>query len=46
MPVILALLILLDQFPRNLFRDSARAYAFDAAALAAAREALERIRQP
>lgn len=32
----LALVILLDQFPRNLFRDSARAFATDAQARAAA----------
>ena len=36
----LALLILLDQFPRNLFRDSARAFATDARALEAARHAV------
>lgn len=36
----LALLLLLDQFPRNLFRDSAHAYATDALALAFAHEAL------
>lgn len=29
----LALIILLDQFPRNMFRQSARAFAYDAAAL-------------
>ena len=33
---LLALIIVLDQFPRNLFRDSARAFASDAAALDAA----------
>ncbi|HZI03072.1 MAG TPA: DUF924 family protein [Archangium sp.] len=38
----LALLLLLDQFPRNLFRDSARAYATDALALEVARHALAR----
>ena len=32
----LALIIVLDQFPRNLFRDSAQAYATDQAALALA----------
>ncbi len=36
----LALLILLDQFPRNLFRGSAHAFATDAMALSAARFAL------
>jgi len=38
----LALVLLLDQFPRNLFRDSPRAYASDAAALRAARNAIAR----
>ena len=38
----LALLILLDQFPRNMFRGSARSFATDAAALAIARRAVER----
>ncbi len=36
----LALLIVLDQFPRNLFRGSARAFAGDARALVLARELL------
>lgn len=36
----LALLILLDQFPRNLFRDSAHAFATDIMALNIARRAL------
>ena len=36
----LALLILLDQFPRNMFRGSARAFASDALAREAARQAL------
>jgi uncharacterized protein (DUF924 family) len=36
----LALVIVLDQFPRNLFRGSARAFAHDDAALAVARRAL------
>ena len=36
----LALVILLDQFPRNMFRGSARAFAADALALEAARHAL------
>jgi uncharacterized protein (DUF924 family) len=36
----LALVILLDQFPRNVFRGSARAFATDAPALAVARRAL------
>ena len=35
----LALLILLDQFPRNLYRDSAHAFATDGKALAVARAA-------
>jgi uncharacterized protein (DUF924 family) len=34
--------IVLDQFPRNMFRGSARAFATDALALAAARSAVER----
>jgi len=38
----LALVILLDQFPRNLFRGSPRAYATDAAACAVAERALGR----
>jgi uncharacterized protein (DUF924 family) len=38
----LALVILLDQFPRNLFRGEARAFATDAQARAAARVILER----
>jgi len=38
----LALVIVLDQFPRNLFRDGARAFASDARALAVARSLLER----
>ncbi|HTX51248.1 MAG TPA: DUF924 family protein [Caulobacteraceae bacterium] len=38
----LALLILLDQFPRNLYRDSPHAFATDPLARRAAREALER----
>lgn len=37
----LALILLLDQVPRNLFRDDARAYASDAAARRIARFALE-----
>lgn len=37
----LALLILLDQFPRNMFRNEARAFATDAMALKLAKEALE-----
>jgi uncharacterized protein (DUF924 family) len=36
----LALVIVLDQFPRNLFRGSARAFAADALALQAARHAV------
>ncbi|WP_279356790.1 DUF924 family protein [Methylobacterium indicum] len=38
----LALVLLLDQFPRNLFRGTPRAWATDAAALAAAERALAR----
>jgi uncharacterized protein (DUF924 family) len=38
----LALLLLLDQLPRNLFRGTGRAFASDARARAAARQALER----
>ena len=38
----LALVIVLDQFPRNLFRGEARAFATDAQARAAARVILER----
>ncbi len=37
---VLALLILLDQFPRNMFRGEARAYAYDAKARAVARLAV------
>ena len=36
-----ALCLLLDQFPRNLFRDDARAFATDAKALAIARHAVD-----
>ena len=38
---VVALLILLDQFPRNLYRGSAHAFATDAKALAIARRAVE-----
>jgi len=38
----LARILLLDQLPRNMFRGSARAFATDKLALAAARHALER----
>jgi uncharacterized protein (DUF924 family) len=38
----LALVVTLDQFPHHLFRDTARAYATDGQALAAAWRALER----
>ena len=41
-PECLALVVVLDQFPRNMFRGDARAYASDPLALAAARHALER----
>ncbi len=39
---LLALIVVLDQFSRNLFRDDARAFAADAAALAAAGKMLDR----
>ena len=39
---LLAAVIVLDQFSRNLFRDDARAFAQDAAAMALAEEAIER----
>ena len=38
----LALILLLDQFPRNMFRGEARTYATDGQALAAAKHAIER----
>ena len=38
----LALVLLLDQFPRNMFRGQARAFATDATALTIARHAVER----
>ncbi len=38
----LALIVVLDQFPRNMFRGDARMYAADHLALAAARHAVER----
>jgi len=38
----LAYIILTDQFPRNMFRDEARAFATDKAALAAAKVAINR----
>lgn len=38
----LALIVLLDQFPRNMFRGQARAFAADGKAVAVAREALAR----
>jgi len=41
-PGLLALLILLDQFPRNLFRGEARAFAGDAKALSLAKAALDK----
>lgn len=37
----LAMIILLDQFPRHIFRGSALAFTYDAAALAVAREGIE-----
>lgn len=39
---LLAYILLLDQFPRNMFRDAADAFATDHAALAAAKVAIER----
>lgn len=39
---LLALIIVFDQFPRNMFRDTPRAFASDARALAAARRMVER----
>lgn len=38
----LAYIILMDQFPRNMFRDEGRAFASDRIALAAAKSAIER----
>ncbi|MEM7073764.1 MAG: DUF924 family protein [Pseudomonadota bacterium] len=38
----LAYIILMDQFPRNMFRDTARAYRTDRSALAAAKAAIHR----
>lgn len=38
----LALILLLDQFPRNLFRGSDESFAYDGTALALAKEALEK----
>jgi len=38
----LALIVVLDQFPRNMFRGTSRAFATDALALEAARQALAR----
>ena len=38
----LAYIILLDQFPRNMFRDTGRAFASDRIALAAAKQAIHR----
>ena len=38
----LAYIILMDQFPRNMFRDTAQAFASDRAALAAAKQAISR----
>ena len=38
----LALVLILDQFPRNLFRGSAKAFAFDARALEVALDAIRR----
>lgn len=38
----LAYIILMDQFPRNMFRDTARAFATDRIALAAAKSAIDK----
>ena len=38
----LALVVVLDQFPRNLYRGTPRSFAYDSVALAASREALAR----
>lgn len=38
---VLALIVLLDQFPRNMFRDTGRAFASDAAGLALAKQAID-----
>ena len=38
----LAYLILMDQFPRNMFRDSGKAFASDRAALAVAKQSIDR----
>src|SRR5262249_60258488 len=38
----LALILVLDQFPRNMFRGTTRAYVTDPLALAAAKRAIER----
>lgn len=39
---LLSLIILLDQFPRNMFRDSARAFASDAQAVSLTKEGIEK----
>jgi uncharacterized protein (DUF924 family) len=39
---LLSLIILLDQFPRNMFRDSARAFASDAQAVRLTKEGIEK----
>ncbi len=39
---LLALIIVLDQFPRNMFRGSPRAFAFDAQVARCTREGIER----
>ena len=39
---VLALLIVLDQFPRNMFRDDARAFSTDAKARSVAKKAIEK----
>ncbi len=39
---LLALIILLDQFPRNMFRDSVRAFASDAQAVGLTKEGIEK----
>ncbi|MCC6008801.1 MAG: DUF924 domain-containing protein [Rhodobacteraceae bacterium] len=41
---VLGLILLLDQFPRNMFRDGARAFASDGVALALAKQAIDHSR--
>lgn len=41
-PAVLAAVIVLDQFPRNMYRNSPRAFATDAIALAISKSAIDR----